>query len=253
MNKPRARSQEPGATPIGRRIVAAVAGIAVAALLAWTALEGYEATVSLPAKRVIYAGEVDRLAQPDLDALKQAVLAAPGAPLEAIRASARRVPWVRDASVRRLFPDTVEITFSTHTAFAHWNDSQLVSREGEVFTASDASKLPRLRGPEGSAARVVREFVAVAAALAPVGPVAELRLTPRGAWHAVLESGLSVALGRGDWQPRAARFVAAWPQLSEHDHSATYADLRYPGGFALKRAATLTLTPTLSQGRGSKP
>ena len=242
MKQQRARSQEPGARPIGRRILAALAGIAVMASLAWGAWEGYEATVSLPAKRVVYAGELDRLAQPELDALTRAVQAAPTASLEAIRASARRVPWVRDASVRRLFPDTVEITFSTHTAFARWNDSHLVSREGEVFTATDASKLPRLRGPEGSAPWVVREFVAVAAALAPVGPVAELRLSPRGAWHAVLESGLSVALGRGDWQPRAARFVAAWPQLSDEVRSATYADLRYPGGFALKRAATLTIT-----------
>jgi cell division protein FtsQ len=74
-----------------------------------------------------------------------------------------------------------------------------------------------------------------------VGAVAELRLTPRGAWHAVLDSGLSVALGRGEWGPRAARFAAAWPQLAEEARSATYADLRYPGGFALKRAATLTI------------
>ena len=236
--------KKPGkvAPPLGRRILAALAGSVALALLGWGAWEGYEATVALPAKRVVYAGELDRLAQPELDALTQAVLAAPGAPLAAIRASARRVPWVRDASVRRRFPDAIEITFSAYTAFARWNDSQLVSPEGDVFTAADAAKLPRLRGPEGSAPQVVREFIAVAAALSPVGPVAELRLTPRGAWHAILESGLSVALGRGEWRPRAARFAAAWPQLSEEARSATYADLRYPGGFALKRAATLTLT-----------
>jgi cell division protein FtsQ len=229
------------APPIGRRILAALAGTAALVLLGWGAWMGYDATVSLPVKRVVYAGELDRIAQPELDALSQAVLAAPDAPLEAIRASARRVPWVRDASVRRLFPDAVEITFAAHTAFARWNDAQLVSAEGEVFSAPDAGKLPRLRGPEGSAPAVVREFTAVAAALAAVGAVAELRLTPRGAWHATLDSGLSVALGRGDWRPRAARFAAAWPQLSDEARSATYADLRYPGGFALKRAATLTV------------
>jgi cell division protein FtsQ len=253
MKRPGARGREQGAGSTGRRIGAALAGVAAAALLAWGAWEGYEATVSLPVKRVVYAGALDRLAQPELDALAQAVLAAPSAPLEAIRASARRVPWVRDASVRRLYPDAVEITFATYTAIARWDGSRLVSPEGDVFAATDARRLPRLRGPEGSAPEMVRELAAVTTALAPVGAVAELRLTPRGAWHAVLESGLAVALGRGDWRPRAARFAAAWPQLSDEARASTYADLRYPGGFALKRAATLTLTPTLSQGRGSKP
>ena len=242
------------ARPLGRRIAAAAAGVAVAALLAWAAWHGFEATLTLPIQRVVYAGELDRLAQPELDALAQAVVAAPSASLEAIRASARRVPWVRDATVRRIFPDAVEITFTAHTAFARWNDGQLVSPEGEIFTAPDAGKLPQLRGPDASAALVVREYAAMAAALAPVGAVAELTLTQRGAWRATLDSGLAVALGRGEWQPRAERFVAAWPRLPEETRTATtHADLRYPGGFALKRAATLTLTPTLSQGRGRTP
>jgi len=242
--EPGARSQGPGA-PVGRRIAAATAGVVAVLLLGWGAWEGYEATVSLPIQRVVYAGELDRLAQPELNALAQAVVASPSASLEAIRASARKVPWVRDATVRRLFPDAVEITFSAYTAFARWNDGQLVSPEGEVFTAADASRLPQLRGPEGTAPQVVREYAAVAAALAPIGPVAELTLTPRGAWRATLESGLAVALGSGDWRPRAERFAAAWARLAEETRAATtHADLRYPGGFALKRTATVTPTPT---------
>src|SRR5215204_4281374 len=153
--------------PIGRRIVAAAAGVVVAALLTWAAWEGYEATVSLPIQRVVYAGEVERLAQPELDALAQAVVAAPSASLESIRDAARKVPWVRHATVRRVFPDAVEITLAAHTAFARWNDAELVSAEGEVFTAPDTRPLPQLRGPGGSAPQVVREYAAVIAALAP--------------------------------------------------------------------------------------
>jgi cell division septal protein FtsQ len=83
--------------------------------------------------------------------------------------------------------------------------------------------------------------------------IVEFRLSPRGGWHATLASGLAIALGRDDWRPRAERFVAAWPRLAPEARGTAYADLRYPGGFALKRAATLTLTPTLSPGSGSKP
>ena len=232
--------KERAPTPLGRRILAAAAGVAAAALLAWGAWLGYETTTSLPVKRVVYAGDVDRLAQAELDALALAVQAAPGAPLEAIRASARRVPWVREAAVRRIFPDAVEITFSAHVAYARWNEDELVSASGEVFTAPDAGKLPQLRGPEGSAPQVVREYAAATAALAPVGAVVALSLSPRGAWHAVLDTGLVVALGRGDWRARAERFTAAWARLDPQARAATHADLRYPGGFALKRAAILT-------------
>jgi cell division protein FtsQ len=234
------RASAPASPPLGRRIAAGLAGVAAAALLAWGAWTGYERTVSLPVERVIYAGDLGRLAQPELDALARAVRDAPGAPLEAIRASARRVPWVRDASVRRIYPDAVEITFTAYTAFARWNEGELVSAAGEVFTAPGAGRLPQLRGPDAAAAEVVREFSAARDALAPVGVVTEFRLSPRGAWHVVLDSGLALALGRGEWRPRAERFAAAWPRLPEDARAASYADLRYPGGFALKRSATLT-------------
>jgi cell division protein FtsQ len=241
---------------LARRLAAAAAGAAAAVLLAWGAWVGLDATLALPVKRVVFAGELERLARPELDALAQAVMAAPSMSLQAIREASRRVPWVRDATVRRLFPDAIEITFTAHTAFARWNDAHLVSPEGEVFSATGAGALPQLRGPDGSAPQLVREFGEVAAALAPVGVVAELRLSPRGAWHAVLESGLAVALGRGDWRPRVERFAAAWPRLPEEARAASYADLRYPGGFALKRAAKVTLppaptlSPALPQGGG---
>ena len=75
--------------------------------------------------------------------------------------------------------------------------------------------------------------------LASVGH--ELRLSPRGAWQVVLRSGLSLQLGRGDVTARLARFVAAWPRLVEQQPEPHYVDLRYAGGFATRRAATVTV------------
>jgi len=152
------------------------------------------------------------------------------------------MPWVRDASVRRIFPGTLEITLVAHRALARWNEDTLVSEAGEVFRAESDAALPHLRGPVGAAGRVAAEYRAIAGALAPLqSPVVELRLSPRGAWFAVLGSGLAIALGRGEWRPRAARLVSAWPRLAPEAREARYADLRYPGGFALRRAAEATV------------
>jgi cell division protein FtsQ len=227
---------------LGRRIGSALAGAGAVALLAWAAWYGFAEVAAQPVKRVAFAGALDRLDPAELERLATAVRSAAAPSLESIHAAARRVPWVREASVRRLFPDAVEITFEVHEAFARWNDVELVSAAGDVFKAPGAGPLPQLRGPEGSAARVVREYVAVSAVLAPLGAaVAELRLSPRGGLHATLASGLGIALGRGDWRPRAERFVRAWPKLEPEARGARYADLRYPSGFALKRPAQVTV------------
>jgi len=232
----------PTPTPaLARRIVAAIAGAVATGLLAWGAWMAFESVVSQPVTHVVYAGAVDRLAPAELEALAARVKATPTASLEEFRAAARRVPWVRDAAVRRVLPDGIEITFVAHTAFARWNDAQLVSRDGEVFAAPGGEDLPRLRGPDSTALQVVREYEQAVVALAPLdAPIAEFRLSPRGAWHATLASGLAISLGRGDWRPRAERFVASWPKLSPEARATGFADLRYSSGFAMKRAALST-------------
>lgn len=226
-----------------RRLLPAIAGVLAVALLGVAAWQGYVAVASQPIARVVYAGELDRLPHADLDALAQAVQAAERPSLQAVRASARKVPWVRDASVRRRFPDAIEITFSVHDALAQWDEGRLVSTTGEVFVGEGAADLPRLRGPEGSAALMAAQYIAIAREVAPLGsPVAELRLSQRGAWLAVLASGLTLQLGRGDVLPRLRRLAAAWPKLLAQEPEPHYVDLRYPNGFATRRAATVTVT-----------
>jgi cell division protein FtsQ len=80
---------------------------------------------------------------------------------------------------------------------------------------------------------MLAEYAALAKTLAPLGALRELRLSARGAWQALLDSGMVLELGRSDMEARARRFVAAWPQASTHVAQARYADLRYPNGFAL--------------------
>ena len=247
MSKTAALGKAPART--AGRVVRALAAVAVIALLAAGIGYGLDGIASLPIKRVSVAGDVQRIARADLEAFVQGVLgaSASGASLAAVREAARRIPWVRDAAVRRRFPDAVEVTFQAHEPLARWDDGALVSTRGEVFTADFDGALPRFTGPEGSAKAIAREYPAIVAALAPISKrIAELRLSRRGAWQVILEGegALLLELGRGDIHARLARFVAAWPQVVAHDVETRHADLRYASGFAL------TLSPPLSQGRG---
>jgi cell division protein FtsQ len=238
------------ATPKLRyRIASAIAAVAVIGAIGAAAWYGYQAVLAQPVKHVVFAGDTERLPSAALDALAHAAQSSgpEGASIGALREAARRVPWVRDATVRRRYPDVVEITFEAHEALARWNDAGLVSTRGEVFVAEAAGELPRFRGPDASAAAMAREYPTLVAMLAPLGSaVAEMRVSPRGAWQVVLASGLTLMLGRGEVGPRVQRFAAIWPQLAAGGVDTRYADLRYPNGFALRAPATATL----SQDRG---
>lgn len=227
----------PGREPLRIRAFRAGAAVAVVVLLAGGAWYGYASIVSRPVVHVRFTGDVDRVPPAALEALADGIrrASASGLRMESVREAARRVPWVRDASVRRRFPDALEIHVEAFDAVARWGEQQMVSSRGEIFPARTSQRLPLFRGPEGTAATMVSAYPAIAAALAPVGPVAELRLSARGAWQAALETGLVLELGRGDVQPRLERFAAAWPQLVAKGIDTKHADLRHANGFALKK------------------
>ena len=56
--------------------------------------------------------------------------------LQEIRAAFEAVPWVRRATVRRVWPDSLHVTLEEHRAFAIWNHDGLLNTHGESFSAN---------------------------------------------------------------------------------------------------------------------
>ncbi len=229
------------ATPALRsRIVPALAALAVVAALAGGSWYGWRLVAAHPIAHVAFGGDVAKLAPADLDAFARGLRGMPmgDVSLAAVREAARRIPWVRDASVRRRFPDGLEVSFEAHDALARWGTKALVSSRGEVFSAPFAGSLPRFVGPDGSGPVMAQQYPMIVRVLAPLAsPVAEVHLSARGAWEVVLDSGLVLEAGRGDIQPRLERFAAAWPGLVARGVQTKHADLRYANGFALRHIA----------------
>jgi cell division protein FtsQ len=218
----------------------ALAAAGVAAALAAGGWYGYRHIAEQPIARVIFAGDLARIAPTDLDAFVRGWQGRPAGnvSLAEVRESARRIPWVRDAAVRRRFPDGLEVTLMAHDVLARWGGNGLVSTRGDVFAAPYTGTLPRFVGPDGAADLMARQYPPIARALAPLAsPVSELRLSARGAWQVVLGSGLTLELGRTDVEPRIERFVAAWPGLAARGVETRHVDLRYANGFALRRVS----------------
>jgi cell division protein FtsQ len=224
------------------RVLPAAAGAAMVAVLAAGAWYGYDYLTTQPIRRVVFVGDPGRIARADLEAFAQGIqgVSAAKASLAAVREAARRIPWVRDATVRRRFPDAVEVGFETYEPLARWGEGGLVSTQGEVFNAEHAGFLPLFSGPAMGSSRMAREYPAIARALSPLkAVVVELRLSRRGAWQVLLDSGLTLELGREDIVPRVERFVAAYPRLPEGALDGKLADLRYNNGFAMKTSTAV--------------
>jgi len=160
--------------------------------------------------------------------------------LAEVRGALEALPWVRGVRVRRVWPDRLEVALEEHVPLAHWGTDALVNTFGERFDARSDASLPRLEGPDGTAAEVALRLRRFGEILAPLGlKVTQLALTPRFAWRLTLDSGLHIELGRDVGEHpaelRLARFAAAYPQtLAKVQQRHAYVDLRYPNGFALR-------------------
>lgn len=160
-----------------------------------------------------------------------------GVDLEALRAELQGLPWVRDAALRRIWPDTLDVTIREHAVAAHWNEGALLSRRGVAFeppVAHDA-QVPRLTGPAGQGTAMLERLRAFRAELEPLDlEVAALHQDERRDWQLELTNGVRLRLGRNDVDARLARFVAVWPRALANDAGrVARVDLRYPNGFAV--------------------
>lgn len=157
--------------------------------------------------------------------------------LGALRADLEALPWLRTASLRRVWPDALQVVVYEHVAAARWNGAALVSERGTVFRPASLPglELPELSGPEGHGAGMLQRLRALDRRLGPLGlAVRGLHQDARRAWRVELDNGVALRLGRGEIDRRLDRFVAVWPSVLERKAGHIDAvDLRYPNGFAV--------------------
>ena len=156
--------------------------------------------------------------------------------LERLRNGFTKLPWVRTAAVRRVWPQSLEVTLEEHVALARWGSSSLVNVHGELFHAASDEELPLFEGPDDSPLEMLRQYVVFSGLLRPLQQnIQEINLSPRRAWRLHLETGTVVELGREQMEARLERFVRVHDrssgQLNPQPH---HVDLRYPNGFALR-------------------
>jgi cell division protein FtsQ len=156
-----------------------------------------------------------------------------------LKRAAEDLPWVGQASLRRIWPDTLRVQVQEYRPIARWNQDGLVTADGIVFRPHGGtipSNLPLLEGNDKRAPEITARYQQWRAAFERIGQgIQSLSVDPRGDWRLELLSGAELRLGTTMVEERLARYLASAPQLDAAGRPLTV-DLRYSNGFSVKWA-----------------
>lgn len=165
--------------------------------------------------------------------------------IKKLRQEIRQVPWVEDAEISRVYPDSLVVRINEEKPVARWNDQGYISSMGEFIDSpiySELSGLPQLssRLPGIDAAQGAREAIEIyhllnSAVLVSGENIEVLSQDASGGWTMIWESGLEIDLGRSDHLKRVRHALAAWRRLPDEERKEVgEIDARYDNGVAIR-------------------
>ncbi|AKJ41427.1 cell division protein FtsQ [Pragia fontium] len=175
---------------------------------------------------ILSSGEPGTFMSQDVDVLQQQIL---------------HLKWIKQASVRKQWPDELKIHIVEYVPYARWNDLQLIDKDGNVFSVpaervSDKT-LPLLYGPEGGEKEVLEGYNSMSQALAAGKfKLKTVAMSERRSWQLVLDNDVRIELGRENRTQRLDRFISLYPILQQQapaDKRIASLDMRYDTGSAV--------------------
>lgn len=162
-----------------------------------------------------------------------------GCNMPRLRSAILAMPWVAEVSIRRVWPDRLEMTVTEEVPLARWGDDALINTGAKVFKPGSLdghAQLIGLRGPSGSEQRVVAFYQALQTAVRERGmPLSEIELDDRRHWWLRFADGLVVSLGREQLEHRLTQFFRVYPSLvGNPQRRPQRIDMRYAHGFAVR-------------------
>ncbi|WP_036243193.1 cell division protein FtsQ/DivIB [Methylobacter luteus] len=160
------------------------------------------------------------------------------ADMQAIHEAVAQLPWVQAASVKRVWPDAIDIKVYERKPYVRWGQQSLLNERGELFTPKNIEQfqmLPLLMGPEQQHRKVLEIMKGIKTVLADQSmELAEFSVDDRWSWKIRLVTGMEILLGRNEPLKRLQRFLKTLTILGQEQVDAmAVVDLRYPNGYGV--------------------
>lgn len=158
--------------------------------------------------------------------------------IQEIQDTLMQLIWVENATVNRVWSDTLVIKIREKHPYVRWGDDKLVNNRGEVIFPKEIEPFvdfPILYGPEGQQMKSLEIMKGVNTALGDQEMrIAEFSINDRWAWKIKLTTGLEILLGRDEQLRKLQRFMKTVDVLGrEQVNAMAIVDLRYPNGYAI--------------------
>ncbi|NOT12332.1 MAG: FtsQ-type POTRA domain-containing protein [Methylococcaceae bacterium] len=160
------------------------------------------------------------------------------ADMQAIQQTVAALPWVASVTVKRVWPDAIDIKVHERKPYVRWGLQSLLNERGDLFTPKRVQQfkyLPMLTGPQMQEKKVLEIMKGIRTELADQSlALAEFNVNDRWAWKIKLTTGMEIELGRNEQLKKLHRFLKTLAVLGqERVNSIATVDLRYPNGFAI--------------------
>ncbi len=222
-----------------------IAVLAVIAIGGWTITRWMDDADHLPLSLLVISGDRQLTRDDDI----REVIMSLGEPKTFITQNVDEIqqhimanlPWIRQISVRKQWPDMLKIHVTEFKPYAFYNTSELLDPEGHIFQVPmsriEDKSYPHLFGGKGSEKILLNGFNEMKLFLAKYGfEIKSIVLNDRYAWQILLTNGIRLELGRRDRMLRLGRFVTIYSTLLQQTNeqpNINYIDLRYGTGAAV--------------------
>jgi cell division protein FtsQ len=197
-------------------------------------------TESLPIRYVRTEGVFQYLSKEEIKAALMPLVTTSifDANMQLIHETVAKLPWVKSATIERVWPDTIDIKVLERKAYVRWGQNGLLTEYGELFTPDNVGQfqsLLLLEGPKQQEAKTLEIMRGVKTTLEDQAlEMAEFKVNDREAWEIKLKTGLEILLGRTGQLKKLQRFLDTLPILGQEKLAAMQVvDLRYPNGYAV--------------------
>ena len=160
------------------------------------------------------------------------------ADVERVREVVEQLPWVNEASVRRVWPDTLSVSVVEQKPIAVFKQVGLINVKGEIFkpTANKLSAvLPIFDGSMKLNKLMISKYYEMNELLTAIDrKIVYLKIDARHAIELKLDNGLKLVLGRENTIHRLERLMRIYNKvLISRIDDVEVIDLRYTNGMAI--------------------
>ena len=193
----------------------------------------------LPIEKIKIAGQFQHLDTDQLQAELEPFLGQGffSVDIQSIQHVIGNQPWIREVSVRRVWPNQLQVSIVEKEAFARWDSSHLLGTGASIFVADSAEfeHLPLINGYPGRSPELLSYYCRLQQLFAS----RDLRITSlhedsKGALSLELDNRLQVSLGSDNSEQKIQQLLAVYSdQIHPRLERIAHIDFRYSNGFAI--------------------